>query len=326
MNKLKVMMVACVAVAVLLAACQSKQEVNDSASKEKETKTEVTKTNEEKTSEAKLTKGQEMAEILSSTNWQGTKVYDKDNNDLTKENANFIGLAKYDVKTGRYEFFDAKTGDSRGDKGTFFITNDGEKRILISESMNYQAVVDITELNKDIFTYKRMGKDANGNEVEVFVEHIPYQDKELSFTDQDKKLDTSTGEIVTDIDGDEILSHTLWHGTKVLDEEGNDVTAYNKNFISIAKFDSQTNKYEFFNPETGESRGDYGYFDIVHGNKIRAHVSLGDNKYGAALELTELNNNKFTYKRTGKAKDGSNITVFVEHEPYKGELKPEFTH
>ena len=32
-----------------------------------------------------------MAEILSSTNWQGTKVYDKDNNDLTKENANFIG-------------------------------------------------------------------------------------------------------------------------------------------------------------------------------------------------------------------------------------------
>ena len=45
-----------------------------------------------------------MANILSETNWQGTRVYDKDKNDLTKENANFIGLAKYDAKSGRYEF------------------------------------------------------------------------------------------------------------------------------------------------------------------------------------------------------------------------------
>ncbi|WP_249650663.1 DUF4822 domain-containing protein, partial [Lysinibacillus sp. D4A3_S15] len=78
-----------------------------------------------------LTKGQEMASILSATNWQGTKVYDKNNNDLTEENSNFIGLAKYDVNTGHYEFFDAMTGESRDDKGTFFITNDGKQRILI---------------------------------------------------------------------------------------------------------------------------------------------------------------------------------------------------
>ncbi|MGE7903315.1 DUF4822 domain-containing protein [Peribacillus sp. NPDC094092] len=276
-------------------------------------------------SENKLTKGQKMANILSSTNWQGTRVYDKHHNDLTKENANFIGLAKYDVKTGRYEFFDAKTGGSRGDKGTFFITNDGKKRILISESMNYQAVVDMTKLNEDVFTYKRMGKDPNGNDIEVFVEHVPYKDKELSFTDPDKQLDTTTGDIVKDVDGDKILGGTLWNGTKVLDEDGNDVTKYNSMFISLAKFDDQTNQYEFFNVETGKSRGDYGYFDIVHENKIRAHVSIGENKYGAALELTELNNNKFTYKRTGKDKDGKDITVFVEHEPYKGDLKPKFT-
>ena len=54
--------------------------------------------------------------------------------------------------------------------------------------MGYQAVVEITELNEDIFTYKRMGKDANGNDVEVFVEHVPYNETELSFTDPDKKL------------------------------------------------------------------------------------------------------------------------------------------
>ncbi|MFJ8519524.1 DUF4822 domain-containing protein [Lysinibacillus xylanilyticus] len=274
--------------------------------------------------EQQLTKGQTMANILSSTNWQGTRVYDKDNNDLTKENAGFIGLAKYDFESGRYEFFDAKTGKTRGDEGTFFMTNDGKKRILISDTMKYQAVVDIIALDEEIFTYKRMGKDAKGNDIEVFVEHIPYEN-DLAFTTQTQKLTTSTGDINTRVDGDEILGKTLWHGTKVLDEKGNDVTQYNANFLSVAKFEEDTNKYEFFNTETGESRGDYGYFDVIHDNKIRAHVSIGDNKYGAALELTELNDDKFTYKRVGKDADGNDITIFVEHEPYKGDLKPTFS-
>lgn len=271
------------------------------------------------------TKGQEMSNILSSTNWQGTRVYDKNHQDLTKENANFIGLAKYDAKSGRYEFFDAKTGSSRGDTGTFFISIDGKKRILISESLKYQAVVEMIELNKDVFTYKRMGKDANGNDVEVFVEHVPFKGENLSFTSPDKQLDTTTGNIINNVDGDIILGNTLWNGTKVLDENGNDITMYNTNFISLAKYDNKSNKYEFFNLATGKSRGDYGYFDVVHENKIRAHVSIGDNKYGAVLEITELNKNKFTYKRTGKDKDGKDITVFVEHEPYKGQYKPNFS-
>jgi hypothetical protein len=55
-------------------------------------------TAKESKQENKLTAGQELTKILSGTNWQGTKVYDKNNNDLTKENANFIGLAKYDDK------------------------------------------------------------------------------------------------------------------------------------------------------------------------------------------------------------------------------------
>ncbi|MCU4991102.1 DUF4822 domain-containing protein [Bacillus cereus] len=296
----------------------TKAEENHSKPKQEQAAKETKKEN-------KLTKGQKMANILSDTNWQGTQVYDKDKNDLTKENANFIGLAKYDAKSGRYEFFDAKTGASRGDKGTFFITNDGKKRILISESMKYQAVVDMTKLNKNVFTYKRMGKDANGNDVEVFVEHVPYKEKELSFTDPDKQLNTTTGDIVKNVDGDKILGGTLWYGTKALDEAGNDVTQFNSNFISLAKFDDKSNKYEFFNSETGQSRGDYGYFDVLHENKIRAHVSIGNNKYGAALELTELNNKKFTYKRTGKDQAGKDITIFVEHEPYKGDMKPQFS-
>lgn len=170
-----------------------------------------------------------------------------------------------------------------------------------------------------------MGKDANGNDVEVFVEHVPYKDRKLTFSEPDKSLETSTGTIVKDIDGDKILAETLWQGSVVLDDKGNDVTKYNTNFISIAKYNADTNRYEFFNPETGESRGDYGYFNVLHGNKLRAHVSIGENKYGAILEITELNNKKFTYLRTGKDKEGKDITVFVEHEPYSGKFKPEFT-
>jgi hypothetical protein len=272
----------------------------------------------------KETKGQELASILSSTNWQGTKVYDKDKNDLTKENANFIGLAKYDDESARYEFFDKTTKVSRGDIGTFFITNDGKTRVLISESFGYQAVVDITKLNKDMFTYKRMGRDADGNEVEVFVDHIPYKESDLSFTNPDKTLETYTGKVVTKKDGDKILSETLWQGTVALDENGNDVSLYNTNFLGLAKYDFKTNKYEFFDAKTGKSRGDYGYYDVVHGNKIRAHVSLGM-KYGAVLELTELNENKFTYKRTGKDKDGKNIIITVEHIPYDGDFKLKFS-
>ncbi len=315
-KKVKVISSILLGFTVVLTGCNANAQENHSKQKQEQAVKEK--------KENKLTKGQEMSKILSSTNWQGTKVYDKDNNDLTKENANFIGLAKYDDETSRYEFFDKTTKESRGDKGTFFITNDGKIRVLISESMGYQAVVEITELNKDMFTYKRMGKDANGNEVEVFVEHIPYKETELSFTNPDKTLETNTGEIVTDIDGDKILSGTLWRGTVALDENGNDVSSYNKNYLGLAKYDDKTNKYEFFDAKTGESRGDYGYFDVVHGNKLRAHVSLGM-KYGAVLELTELNENKFTYKRNGKDQDGNDITITVEHIPYDGDFKLKFT-
>jgi len=314
---MKKLLILSIAVLALLGACGSKTDVK---------KTEEVRTgNNADQRQVEITDGQANAEILSSSDWQATKVYDKNNKDLTAENSNLMGLAKYDVNSGRYEFFDPNTAGSIDDKGIFFITNDGKRRILISETKNYQEIVDITKLTNSMFTYKRMGKDANGSDVEVFVEHVPYKEKHLTFTAPDKKLNNSTGTIVQDVDGDKILASTLWQGTVVLDASKNDVTQYNTNFISIAKYDANTNKYEFFNPETGKSRGDYGYFNVIDGNKLRAHVSIGENKYGAVLEITELNNKKFTYIRTGKDKDGNDITVFVEHEPYAGKYKPEFT-
>lgn len=101
--------------------------------------------------------------------------------------------------------------------------------------------------------------------------------------------------------------------------------AANQNFISLAKFDTYSSKYEFFNLQTGITRGDYGYFKVADNNKIRAHVSIGTNRYGAALELTEVNSNRFTYTRMGKDNEGNDIQVFVEHEPYQGTFNPAFT-
>ena len=269
--------------------------------------------------------GAKKTALLSGTQWMGTKAYDKDGNDLTKENANFIGLALYDAKTSQYEFFNKETKKSRGDVGTFFITNDGKIRVLISKTYKYQAIVTITALNDKIFTYKRMGKDKKGNKVEIYVDHIPYNQSNLSFTTPSKMFNKNTGFIQTNRDGDTILSSTLWMGTVALDENGNDVTAYNSNYIGLAKYDFNTNKYEFFNAKTGKSKGDYGYYDVFNNNKIRAHVSKGY-KYGAVLELTELHPNKFTYARMGKDKDGKPILITVEHVPYNGKFDLVFTH
>ncbi|OTN89082.1 hypothetical protein A5819_001574 [Enterococcus sp. 7E2_DIV0204] len=45
-------------------------------------------------------------QLLGSTNWEGTYVYDAQGNDVTSQNSGFIGRAKYDATTNRYEFFD----------------------------------------------------------------------------------------------------------------------------------------------------------------------------------------------------------------------------
>lgn len=247
--KTKILFLSLITLGTLMVGCAQNEQ----------TVTETTSSSQTSESlEAKESKGDALTTILTATNWEATRVFDKEGNDLTQENQNFIDLAKYDAETGYYEFF-TKERESRDDEGTFFITNDDQRRVLLSETLNYQAVVEITELTEDVFTYKRLGKDKEGNEVEVFVEHVPAAE-ELTFTNGRKPLTTQTGEIVK-TPGAEVLSQTLWNGTKVLDKEGNDVTTENQGFISLAKFDATTNQYEFFDLETGETRGDFDYYD-----------------------------------------------------------------
>ena len=84
---------------------------------------------------------------------------------------------------------------------------DRQYRILISETLNYQGVVEITVLTEDSFTYKRLGKDKDGNDIDVFVEHVPVAE-ELTFTNGRKSLTTKTGKIIA-TPGSELLSQTL---------------------------------------------------------------------------------------------------------------------
>lgn len=259
--------------------------------------------------------------ILGATNWEGTFVYDAQGNDVTNLNSGFIGRAKYDATTNRYEFFDKQTSVSRGDKGVFFVTQDGKKRILLSE-LGYRVVVDMVRLDPQMFTYRRVGTQKDGSQGYVFVEHVPYSG-ELTFTSQPPVLSKETGTIIKDQSGRSILSATKWQGTKAFDENGNDVSDYNRGYLGLARYDSQRGIYEFFDTE-GNARNDYGYFDVIHGNKERTHISLGSN-YAATLELTELNNGRFTYARNGKDAAGNDIKITVEHEPYTGTLPLDFT-
>lgn len=261
-------------------------------------------------------------EILGSTNWQGTIVTDEQGNDVTLQNSNFIGLAKYDTKSNHYEFFDAATGQTRNDRGTFFITQDGKKRILFSE-LGYNVAVDMVELNNHLFTYSRTGKQADGSDGKVTVEHVPYAGA-LEFTTTLPELTTQTGPIDHSKEGRSILSEHFWEGTVALDKQGNDVSAYNQSYLGLARYDDKTGRYEFFDKTTGQTRGDYGYFDVVRDNKVRASLSLGMN-YGAQLELTEINAQRFTYTRQGKDAQGNDIPITVEHERYTGEFPLDFT-
>jgi hypothetical protein len=266
--------------------------------------------------------------VLAKTLWRGTQatlVTSKE--DVTEQNAGFIGLARYDAKTNQYEFFDAKTGVTRGDEGVFFVTNDLKKRVHISTTKNYHAIVSLTELNEDAFIYTRLGKDASGKEALVAVEHKPYLDLfALPLTSKISEYSHKTGAIVavSEQAGADVLAHTLWQGTKAFDENGKDVSEFNAGFLGLARYDAQTNRYEFFKKD-GSARGDYGYYDVIQNNKVRVHVSEGA-KYSAIVELTELNANKFTYRRKGKDAVGSDIWVTVEHVPYLGALPLAFTH
>lgn len=263
------------------------------------------------------------SDLLGTKNWQGTTVTDQNGNDVTSLNAGFIGLAKYEAATNRYEFFDATTGLSRGDSGIYFLTQDQSKRVLISQTRNYNVVVDILTLNDELFTYRRMGKLADGSEGLVDVAHVPYQGT-LEFTTPLSELVTETGPINKNQPGRDILADTKWQGTLVYDENGEDVSAYNGGFLGLARYEAATNRYEFFDKTTGQTRGDYGYYDVIRDNKIRAHVSIGMN-YAAAFELTELNNQRFTYTRMGKNAQGADSKVTVEHEPYQGDFPLGFT-
>lgn len=316
------------ATSLSLMACSSPEKP---AEKGVETKVEASATspaaNVQQADKATETEGDKVTKILASHLWQGSSVIGEDGSDLTAYNKDFISIARFDADTNRYEFFDPETGKTREDAGVFFITPDGKRRVHISQTKNYQAALPLTEVTDEIFTYARMGKDAQGNEVPVQVKHLRYTGQLAPSIVFSNPVETgvSPKPSTESRSGNEILGSTLWQGTKVVDENGKDLTEFNRGFISIARFDDTSGRYEFFQTDNGESRGDMGYFAVVNHDSERAHVNLGEKRYGAVLKLTELTPQRFTYTRMGKDAQGNDVVVFVEHEPYKGSLQPSFT-
>lgn len=119
--------------------------------------------------------------ILASTFWQGTVAKDKDENDVSEYNQNFLGLARYEQSTGRYQFFDTEV-KSRNDFGYFDVINDNKERTHFSLG-RYAATLELTELNSKRFTYQRNEKNATGEDIIITVEHEPYTGSHpLNFT------------------------------------------------------------------------------------------------------------------------------------------------
>lgn len=93
--------------------------------------------------------------------WAGTRVYDRNGNDLTDENQNLLHAIKFDATTSFYEFFDKETGESTGDEGTFFMTagiTDVSRLVIISETKIIKVYTHLELYTKILLRIDRWGK------------------------------------------------------------------------------------------------------------------------------------------------------------------------
>lgn len=98
--------------------------------------------------------------------WQTIVILDRNSNDITQENMQFVGLATYN-SNNRYEFFDLNY-QPKNDYGDFFITDNG-LHVIRSEGKNYFRILEITELTNNRFTYKI----TNDQGQDIWVVHKP---------------------------------------------------------------------------------------------------------------------------------------------------------
>jgi hypothetical protein len=132
--------------------------------------------------------------------------------------------------------------------------------------------------------------------------------------------------------GPAALGRTRWLTTAVF-LDGHPETNVKGDYLGVvglSMWDVQTNRYEFFDPATGESKlehGGGGYFFFTGDGKH--HVNVPDGGHSVVVrKLETLNDRQFIYSRIVPEKfiEGSPLVkIYVVHRPYHGSLNTQFT-
>ncbi|WP_454562713.1 DUF4822 domain-containing protein [Pseudomonas sp. AIG] len=127
----------------------------------------------------------------------------------------------------------------------------------------------------------------------------------------------------------ELASSPRWLTTKVYIDGApeTDVKAKYPGVVGISTWDPERNRYEFFYPDTGESKynsGGGGYF-FVTGDQ-QQHILVPDVGPTKTIvrQLETLTNNEFTYSREVPRDMLDNnplVRIHVVHAPYTGNVE-----
>jgi len=130
-------------------------------------------------------------------------------------------------------------------------------------------------------------------------------------------------------DARQLASSPRWLTTKVYIDGApeTDVKAKYPGVVGISTWDPESNRYEFFYPDTGESKynnGGGGYFFITGDEK--QHVLVPDKGPVKTIvrRLETLNDREFTYSREvprDMVETNPPVRIHVVHAPYTGTLQ-----
>ncbi|VBB16481.1 DUF4822 domain-containing protein [Burkholderia stabilis] len=127
------------------------------------------------------------------------------------------------------------------------------------------------------------------------------------------------------------LTSTVWQTTAVYEENdrSHNVIERYPSVVGISIWDAGSNRFEYFDPATGQSRltqGGAGYFFITGDRRYQINVfDGGGNALVRRLEI--LNRHEFTYSRVvpQNMASGSQVRIYVVHTPYTGPFKIRFS-
>ena len=122
------------------------------------------------------------------------------------------------------------------------------------------------------------------------------------------------------------LSSTVWLTTAVY-EDGNRAIDLSEKYpavVGISLWDACRNRFEYFDPRTGDSRsaiGGSGYFLFTGDGNYQ--ITLPDHSGPVRRRMDVMTPQEFTYSRTvpeGMATGSREVVIQVVHTPYQGVL------